>query len=529
MRKYLAERKGGGRVRTIGEGISDRMSGGRETEPQANAWAAAAINPAVSHQPPNIVLVVLDCARAKSFSLSGGSRTARTPVIDGLAERGTSFPRAVAPSNWTLPSHVSLFTGMYPSEHGVRTYQRPSILHPTIAQHLRDSGYDTCLLSENPQLFGEFGLEHGFDFAQAPVGGDKVLGDVFGVKRGRSSLMFSPRAIALLARLPPLIAPIAWANRLEEVKFKRAACSDFMLSTFATWLGTRPGNRPFFAFFNFVDTHEPYRLVSEGARVSILDRAYLYSPRSHLFMVPGLQSRIRWEVALAGYLESIEQADRKIGRLIDILRLAHQYDQTLLVITADHGQAFGEMGNVLHGAGATDSVTRVPLVVSPPVGMKLPLRVERWVSLCEIHGWIRDAARGRIPFDLGGHSSATNSGLLSASGIVFSEGPPVSDANRSMKGLGRDQFWNHRLLAAYRDSEKFVLDTATGEVHRWETTHDPDESEPALVTGADARALRQTVFKPYEAAEALREAAAASRPSPSDVEIDQRLQSWGYV
>ena len=81
----------------------------------------------VSSRPPNIVTMVLDCARAKNFATSGGDLLAETPVIDALAAQGTEFPRAVASANWTVPSHFSIFTGFYPNVHGVRTFQKLTV------------------------------------------------------------------------------------------------------------------------------------------------------------------------------------------------------------------------------------------------------------------------------------------------------------------------------------------------------------------------------------------------------------------
>ncbi|MCI4346659.1 MAG: sulfatase-like hydrolase/transferase, partial [Thermoplasmata archaeon] len=100
-----------------------------------------------SARPPNILTVVLDCARAKNYAMSGGGQIARTPVLDSLVARGTAFPRAVSPSNWTLPSHFSLFTGTYPNVHGRRTFQEPSTPLVTSASSLREAGYHTAIFT----------------------------------------------------------------------------------------------------------------------------------------------------------------------------------------------------------------------------------------------------------------------------------------------------------------------------------------------------------------------------------------------
>ena len=476
---------------------------------------------------PNVVLIVLDCARAKNFSMSGGGRVAATPVLDALAERGTSFPRAVAPSNWTLPSHISMFTGKYPNEHGIRTYQLGEKLPETTAEFLRAEGFETAMFTENVQLIGKFGLQNGFDFVYYK-GRQKGLTNVFGVKRGRFGLAYSPALVHVLGRLPPLIAPLAWTTRRQEVVFKRAMCTPVILDRFETWLAGRTSDRPFYTFFNFLDTHEPYQLDDRPGALGILDRTYLYAPRSHLLLVPGLQSHLRWEALVGGYVRSIEDADRKVGQLLEILKRRGLLESTMVIVTSDHGQAFGEMGNVYHAAGATDSVTRVPLIVAPPPDIPVPRRVNRWVSLCEIDSWIRSAAAGQAPFDSDGRALPPFSGIAPDTGVVYCEGPPVSDANRSMRNLGADQFWGHRLLAAYRGDEKYVLDTNTGEVLTWEQARDPDVTPPNRLTGEGAGLVRRDVFETYEAKDASRLARLSPQTSGVDLEIDSRLRSWGY-
>ena len=94
----------------------------------------------------------------------------------------------------------------------------------------------------------------------------------------------------------------------------------------------------------------------------------MYAPRYYMLAVPDLQSRVRWDALVGGYIKAIGEADRKIGQLMRVLETNGERGRTMVIITLDHGQSFGEGGNAFHGCGATDSVTRVPLVVSPPGG-----------------------------------------------------------------------------------------------------------------------------------------------------------------
>ncbi len=482
-------------------------------------------------RPPNIVAVILDCARAKNFAHSGGDRrVARTPHLDDLAAHGTSFPRAVAPANWTMPSHFSFFTGTYPNVHGIRTFQKGTELPETTATHLRRAGYETAMFTEMVHLVGGYGMEEGFETRRSRrIGISDEERTVANSLLGHAEFLYSPRLLKMVEELPPMITPLTMMNHPQEVAYKRDVCGEYTLGYFEEWLRGRSTERPFYAFFNFVDTHEPYDLVPNGHPLGFLDRIYLNTPRYYLLAVPGLQSHLRWDAMLEGYVRSIEEADRKVGVLVDHLARAGELDRTLIVVTADHGQSFGESGNVFHGCGATDSILRVPMVVRAPTGMAVPARIERWTSLCEVDSWFKATAAGAAAYDEEGHAPFPYSVTAPDTAVVYSEGGPASDPNKSLRTIRRDQLWNHRLLAAYRGDEKFVLDLETATVYRWQgLAADPDGRAPETLTGAAAVALRTEVFGPYESQDAVRRAAAAKAPPPVEVALDARLRSWGY-
>jgi len=482
-------------------------------------------------RPPNIVAVILDCARAKNFPHSGGdTRVAKTPQLDALAAHGTSFPRAVAPANWTMPSHFSFFTGTYPNVHGVRTFQKGMPVPETTATHLQRAGYETAMFTEMVHLVGGYGMEEGFETRRSRrIGISDEERTVANSIMGHAQFLYSPKVLRLVERLPPMIAPLTMMNHPQEVAYKHDVCGEYTLNYFAEWIRGRSTERPFYAFFNFVDTHEPYELYANGHPLSYLDRIYLNTPRYYLLAVPGLQSHLRWDAMLEGYVRTIEEADRKVGILVDHLARAGELDRTLIVVTADHGQSFGESGNVFHGCGATDSILRVPMVVRAPNGMSLPRRVERWMSLCEVDSWFKAAAANVPAYDDDGHAPFPYSVTAPDSTIVYSEGGPASDPNKSLRNIRRDQMWNHRLLAAYRGDEKFVLDLETSSVYRWQgLSTDPDRRDPETLTGDEVDRLRREVFGAYESQDALRRSQASHSPAPVEVALDARLRSWGY-
>lgn len=479
-------------------------------------------------RPPNIVLGVLDCARAKAFAHSGGPRTARTPAIDRLAERGTAFPRAVAPANWTVPSHMSIFTGAYPNVHGRRTFQTGAAPLETLASWLGRQGYQTAQFSEMVHLSSGYGLEDGYDVRRSRRTGvsddERTVSNRLARHLG---FLYGPGVRTLVERVPPFIVPMNAVNHPQEVAYKKDVCGEYILEYLADWLEHRDRSRPFHIFFNLVNAHEPYELVPNGTPLSVLDRWYARTPRYYLLAVRGLQDHVPWGALEGGYLRSIEEADAKVGRIRELLEREGEWDRTLFVLTADHGQSFGEGGNVYHGCGATDSITRVPLVISGTTEHALPKRIARWTSLTELSSWLRAASQREAPYDEAGHAPFPYSASAPDDTTVFCEGGPASDPNRSLRGINPDQSWNHRLLAAYRAEGKYVLDLETGTIDRWEEGSDPDHRAPERPDAAETARIREEVFGAYESRDRERRAKSGAPPA-MDVSLDARLKSWGY-
>ncbi len=481
-----------------------------------------------TERPPNVVLGVLDCARASAFATSDGPTPARTPEIDRLAREGTAFPRAVAPANWTVPSHMSIMTGAYPNVHGRRTFSRGAAPLETLAAYLQREGYDTAQFSEMVHLSSGYGLEDGYALKRArklDVSDDERT--VANRLTRHMDFLYGPGVRTLVERLPPLIVPMNAINHPQEVAYKRDVCGEYVLDYTEEWMRSRDRSKPFHLFFNLVNAHEPYDLVTNGKAPGFLGEWYARTPRFYLLSVRGLQAHVPWEALEAGYRRSIEEADRKVGRLRRILEEAGEWDRTVFVLTSDHGQSFGEGGNVYHGCGATDSITRVPLVVHGTAGRSLPRRVDRWTSLCELSSWLRAAARGEAPYDEQGHAPFPFSASAPDESVVYCEGGPASDPNKSLRGINLDQSWNHRLLAAYRGHEKYVLDLETGSVDRWVGRDDPDHRAPERADPQEAKGWRAELFGGYEAQDQKRLRRDAGAPA-MDVSLDSRLRSWGY-
>jgi hypothetical protein len=340
-----------------------------------------------------------------------------------------------------------------------------------------------------------------------------------------SNALYSPWVRSLLERLPPFVVALNMINHPQEEAFKREVCNSYVIDEFEQWIGGRDKERPFHAFFNLVDAHEPYPIIENGTRTGALARWYGRTPRYYLLAVPGLQALVPWKQLLAGYIWSIEKADEKVGRILRILEATGERERTMVIVTSDHGQSFGEAGNVFHGCGATDSITRIPLVVSPPTQFSVPAKIDDWVSLTSIDSWVRATASGLAPFEEDGRAPLPFSASASPADWIYCEGAPASDPNHSLRGIRPEATWNRRLVAAYRGQEKYIVDVATGDVLRWNTSTDPDPRAGESFTGRDAAQVRADVFGEYDTKNALVSAIESNAPETA---VDRRLKSWGY-
>jgi arylsulfatase A-like enzyme len=438
------------------------------------------------------------------------------------------FSRAVAPGNWTVPSHMSIMTGTYPWVHRRRTFQRGEPPSETIAMWLKRRGYRTGIFTEEAHLTGGYGLEAGYDdrFSRR-IGTSDENRTTVNRTLGHARFLYSDRFRKLLAAIPPLALPMTTLNFAQEVEYKRDVCGDYLLDDWRRWLATGPKDRPFHAFFNFVDAHEPYPELAAGFADRFSAHGYAQVPRFYLLSVPGLRERVPWDRVRGAYERAITSADRKVGALMAALAEAGELDRTWVFVTADHGQSFGEGGNVYHGCGASDSVLRVPLWVVGPPDSERPRTVDRWVTLCDIPSWMKSAALGRPAFDSDGRPAIPFPVSPPDRETILAEGGPGSDPNRSLLGIRSVQPWNRRQVAAYRRNEKWTLDLVTGEVRHWPNGDTGASTLPEPLTGHESQEAKHAVFGIFGKDDVLRYVGDGSELERDSLD-DVRMKSWGY-
>jgi arylsulfatase A-like enzyme len=335
-------------------------------------------------QAPNIILIVLDTVRADHLGLHGYSRDT-TPNLVRLAELGVRFDRARAPAPWTLPSHASLFTGRWPHELDVERLDRLDTTPTTLAEFLGSQGFVTAGFVANPLLCGsKSGLARGFDsYWDYPLNAAEVL--------RASSLGW------LVARIAGRIGgELRWwftgdvAGTVSLDYTRKDAAS--LNREFLDWLGSN-GKKPFFAFLNYFDAHDPYLTpAGSGRRVAPGPKS-----RSDLVMLRDWQRLDKdtlapkdVQLARDAYDNRIAALDHDVGLLIDELRSQGVLEHTLLIITSDHGEQFGEHGTFGHGLSLYAEEVNVPLLVIAPGHVPAGRVVGEAVSLRDLPATVVD-------------------------------------------------------------------------------------------------------------------------------------------
>jgi len=338
--------------------------------------------PSASSSVTNILVVVVDSLRADHLSAYGYARRT-SPNVDRLAQGGVLFENAFATSPWTLPSHVSLVTGRLPYEHGVGWQKARGLVSrraPTVGEALMARGYRTAAFSAN--LFW-FTRDRGFGR------GFLHFEDYFHSFSDMLSRTLYGRAIEKFVLRPLGFEDIPGRKRASDIN--RAVLN---------WIDRDP-TRPFFVFINYMDVHDPY-LPPQPFRSqfsSWKDPGGILNwrvGRNNPQLSPKeLQSEID------AYDGAISYVDHFIGRLVADVHKRGSAANTLVVITSDHGESFGEHGLFLHANSLYPNEIHVPLILSWPGRIAAGRRLAQPVTNAALPATLMDLigadVRGSFP------------------------------------------------------------------------------------------------------------------------------------
>jgi arylsulfatase A-like enzyme len=506
-------------------------------------------------RPPDLLIVMMDTVRQSDFP--GGIRGVRgMHALESLRSEFVVYPRAVSPGNWTVPSHASVLTGMYPWEHGAtgRGSIRLDPSVPQLPELLKAHGYRSLLLSSNFLVGPETGMGAGADAccwgtwwesylrgvgAEQPPNVHRSTDPPFRSQdRPRESAFWRlVRGLAPLAHRYP--GTLDAASRTVRGLRSRAGSrpgdvSSWIEPTLRRFLEGTPRDEPVFVMVNLLDAHEPY-FPPEGNRLSWADWVrYATVPQDRTGWLEGRRELVEGDMVVLRelYRASILALDRRIAGLTGAFREAGRWDGAGCIVTSDHGQALGEQGLFYHMLRVDEAEVRIPLWMRFPRGEHGGTTARGWASLIDIAPTVLDLAGNRFhQFD-----SAENLGhlvyadrrrpvLAASDGLLWD---PMARGVSSARRAELDRPW----VAAYGGDWKLTLDVEADQAHLYDIAHDPEElRELPLGSAAGTeellRAARETGLR-----------AAHSRPGSGatgvsgtgvDSEIEERLRSWGYI
>lgn len=277
-------------------------------------------------QRPNIILITLDTLRADRLGPWGGP-DGLSPRIDELAEQGTVFGHAVAATGTTFPSHASMLTGLYPRIHGVRSNRHtlPEAF-PTVAEKLAASGYRTGAFVSFRQMLYRGRLDQGF----------QAVSDE--------------------------------SHRKDQSLFRDGAETTAMAIDWLTNADVSGSGDPVFLWLHLYDPHGPYRL-NDWSRERLGDYDGILKDGATMELLLDQTAKIRDSEEDLRALEilyngEVVKTDRHVGELLDALDAVGELDESVVIVTADHGQAIGKNGRMGHGPVLWEEVLRVPLIIA---------------------------------------------------------------------------------------------------------------------------------------------------------------------
>jgi len=385
-------------IKLSGSALAGVLSSDLESIGLSSRWKK--INQ-ISHKPQNIILITMDTVRAQNMSLHGYNRPTTTNFIK-LSNRGVTFSKAICNASWTLPSHAAMFTSRYPSELDMYYFSPLSKTTPTVAEYFRENGYNTAgFVGNNWYCSKEYGISRGFEYYE--------------------DYPISPWQVLMSSAITKKLIDKAEIDRIfRNSKYFDLKDATQINQSFLKWLTRRNSNRPFFAFLNYFDAHDPY--------LPPKDYALLYSNK----MPSGyLDDELRESLDPCkvrqlndAYDGALNYLDVKINDLINSLEILGYSDHTLIIITSDHGEQFGEHQLLDHGNSLYMPLLWVPLIIIFPQKIPSGLEISTPVSLINLSATIISLAGGNIPKDFRGFSFEkywTDTGKELPEEMVFSE------------------------------------------------------------------------------------------------------------
>lgn len=364
----------------------------------------------------NVIVILVDCLRADHLGCYGYARKT-SPSLDHMARSGITFENCVAPSSWTIPSVVSLFTGVYPQQHGVNTLGTiiPEDLS-MLQKIVEKNGVNTAAFITNDYLNPRFGYAKGFSHYF-----DHYLDQEF--REYVASRLFFLNALLHFKNnffYPFSVDPggTRWWSigfppfNHEKISAKRVT------DDVVKWIDIH-SDKPFFIYLHYMDVHSPY------------DTIWYPLFDSEAYPDQDLKGKL-----INTYDGRITYVDRQIKRIWEELVKLNAAKNTLLIITADHGEELYDHEGTGHCTTLYDELTRIPLIMIDPSLPGMGQRVKNQVQLIDLPVTILDFLGVKIPEQMKGRSLLP---LIDSSPPLFEPAHALSYTTRGRKSLKTEE------------------------------------------------------------------------------------------
>lgn len=309
----------------------------------------------------NVVLLVIDTLRAQSLKVYDSKSRVKTPVLDQIASEGTVFEACQAPENWTKPSTASLLTGLFPATHGAKT--------------------DGAMLPKGATMLSEALKEGGFTTGSFIANG--YVSDKFGFNQG-------------------------WDYYTNYIREKKTTDAENVFKEAGDWIEQHKGER-FFAYVHTIDPHVPYdppeQFLSMYRTTPYTGQVAPRKTPEQLADAKRSPPRVTFNAADKQYLRDlydgeISYHDHYLGLFVERLKKLGVYDDTIFVITADHGEEFDEHGSWGHGHSVYQELLWIPYIVRFPGVVPAGKRIPQAVSSMSVFPTVMEAVGMPLPSQL---------------------------------------------------------------------------------------------------------------------------------
>ena len=480
--------------------------------------------------PPNVLVVVWDTVRADRTSIYGYDKPT-TPRIEAWAKKkALVYERGVSPGVWTLPSHASLFTALPVRAHGVTAETKfLEDRFVTVAEALSEVGYDTWSVCSNPYVSEESNLLQGFRSVEHPW-----------------DPRWEPKVMAHMNRkLEPQDAstPVspAWNEKgrggAGSNKYLYKESGPVAAEAFKRFLDGSEKDRPWFAFINYMEAHLP-RIPTMAARKAVMTDAQIErgwnvlqtTTHFHEFMV-GVRPYEPLDLeAISGiYDASLIDLDLATEQLLDVLTASGLNDNTIVIITSDHGESLGEHDLLLHKYAVYNTLSRVPLLISWP-GHVEPGREPAPKSVSDI---LADAVKlGRIPVTKPVARGLASRPTVGMDGAVTEYNAVAAGSLERMSKLHRKVELGpfRRTYQAIEVGPWKYQVASDGSEEFYKVTDDPDETSNLSKDAVDDRVRSAALLKTWKEKVGQYKPTEGVEPRAElDDEQKEALEALGYI